>query len=554
MIRLNHRKLFILLGLTLLLTANYASSIAAETTSGLDAALKKRLEGASLDSVDFQKSQSVLSFRDACLFLIYNPKEFTPIWVSDSGPGEKAASVFGMMKGCADEGLESNDYEITKISALWNSRQPESLAELDTLLTYNFLKYIHDISRGQIKIRSAKPSLAPEANDGSFNPVESFTKAVEAQDIKAYVEGLAPSHLYYTNLKTALKRYMELEKEGGWNPVPAGNKINPGDNDSRVSAIIKRLKTTGELDHKYKDSAKNHYDNTVKEAVQKFQSRHGLDADGVIGAGTIDAMNVSAAERVAQIKINMARWRWRDHDLGDKCIVVNIPAFDLTAYEKGEVILNFPVIVGRTDYQTPLFSSRISYLDFNPYWNVTPSIAAKEELQNIKKNPAYFQKKHIKVFTGRGADAYEVDPGTVDWSKLTPQGMSLYRLRQEPGAWNALGKVKFMFPNNHDVYMHDTPTKPLFSRTVRAFSHGCIRLSKPLDLAYYVLSDQKEKWPRERIDKMYSEGKRGVVNATSSIPVHITYQTSWVDKNGIIYFNKDIYNLDRDLSKALFNG
>jgi len=529
-------------------------SYATENIDDLNVALEKKLECFPLELVSFDKPQATLVSKDACLALIYHNKGFNPIWVTHEGPDKKASVILDFLKKSDEEGLEPENYEVSKIISLWNSRDPVSLAELETLLTYNLVKYIHDASRGQIKIRYSRPSLTPEAEDGFFNPLEAVENASGSPDISAYLTGIAPGHHYYTDLKRALKKYREIEKEGGWQTVPGGKKINPGDQDSRIPAIVKRLTVTGDFAAKTRGVSLTHYDSILKEAVVKFQARHGLEPDGVIGTGTVDIMNIPVSDAIKQIRINLARWRWQKHYLGEKYIVVNIANFDLFAYDKGNIALNFPVIVGRTDYQTPLLSSQISYIDFNPFWNVTASIASKEELRNIKKNPAYLQKKHIKVFSGWGSDAYEIDPGTVDWNNVTQQRMSQYKLRQDPGGWNALGKIKFMFPNQHDVYMHDTPTQPLFSRTVRAFSHGCIRLSQPLDLAFFVLADQSGKWPKEKIEKMYRGGKRGVVNLASNLPVHITYQTSWVDKNGIIYFNRDIYNLDKSLSKVMFNG
>ncbi|WP_051284151.1 L,D-transpeptidase family protein [Desulforegula conservatrix] len=547
------QKSVLLITLVMALFSSGKTGNAAEINDDLGSALKKRLECSPQALINFERPDTALVSRDACLALIYHNKGLNPLWVTSDGPDRKASTAVEIMKKSDEEGLDPGDYEIPRISELWSSRKPDALAELDTLITYNLVRYIHDVSRGQIKIRFAKPNnMTPEAEDGRFNPLEAIESALSSPDISAYLYGIAPSHQHYSSLKEALKKYREIEKQGGWQAVKTGNKINPGDQDSRIPSIIKRLSVTGDFDTKSKGVSTTHYDSTLKEAVIRFQTRHGLEPDGVIGAGTVDVMNIPVSSSIRQIKINMARWRWRKHFLGEKYLMVNVANFDLKAYEKGNIVLDFPVIVGRTDYQTPLLSSQLSFIDFNPFWNVTASIASKEELNNIKKNPGYFQKKHIRVFSGWGPDAYEISPGTIDWNNVTQQRMAQYKLRQDPGGWNALGKIKFMFPNNHDVYMHDTPTKPLFSRTVRAFSHGCIRLGKPLDLAFFVLKDQSEKWPKEKIEKMYAGSKRGTVNIASHIPVHITYQTSWVDKNGIIYFNRDIYNLDKNISKALF--
>ena len=212
-----------------------------------------------------------------------------------------------------------------------------------------------------------------------------------------------------------------------------------------------------------------------------------------------------------------------------------------------------PVIVGGFKHQTPVFSDHILYIVLNPYWNIPKSIAVNEELPKLKRNPYYLVNKHIRLFSSGGANAGELDSTSIDWAGVSRARMAQYRLRQDPGPWNSLGKIKFVLSNSHAVYMHDTPGKSLFSRFTRDLSHGCIRVSNPLGLAAFVLKDIPEKWSLEKIGDILKSGNRRVIDIPVFLPVHITYQTAWVDKNGILYFNRDIYGRDEVLMKALFN-
>lgn len=299
------------------------------------------------------------------------------------------------------------------------------------------------------------------------------------------------------------------------------------------------------------DTVANSYDPMLQQAVLTFQRQHGLTVDGIIGKNTTSALNIPIAEKIASIRINMARWRWQAHDLGQKYILVNIASFHLTAFEGEEVVLDMPVIVGEEQHQTPVFSGTIKYMDVNPFWNVPPSIAKKEELPALRKNPNYLVKRHVRLFSSWRPDAVELDSTAIDWHSVTPGEMAGFKLRQDPGPWNALGKIKFIFPNVYSVYMHDTPAHNLFDRTRRNFSHGCIRVSDGLSLALFLLKNQGEEWPVEKFKAIYNQEQRKVIHLSIPVPVHITYLTTWVDKTGTMYFNSDIYSRDAQLYSTL---
>jgi L,D-transpeptidase YcbB len=288
----------------------------------------------------------------------------------------------------------------------------------------------------------------------------------------------------------------------------------------------------------------NLFDDALDIAVKKFQARHGLAIDGIVGPVTRAALNVSAELRRQQILLNLERWRWLPHKWDNNHVTVNTAAFSLSAHN-GNENLSMRVIVGKEYQETPVFSERMSYIEVNPYWNVPRSIAVKELLPKIKSNPAYLTRHNYQLLSRQGA----VNPWHVDWQSMNSKNFP-YRIRQSPGAKNALGHIKFMFPNQFNVYMHDTPDRHLFKRARRDFSHGCIRVEKPIELALLILQDDPS-WTRERLEALISAGKRRVINVRSDWMVHILYWTAWVDDYGQLQFCPDLYGRDAVLWQAL---
>ena len=292
-------------------------------------------------------------------------------------------------------------------------------------------------------------------------------------------------------------------------------------------------------------------DDALRDAVERFQLRHGLYVDGVIGKKSIAAMNRSPRSKIRALEMNMERWRWMSRDLGEKYVLVDIAGFTLQGYDGADVVLEMPVVVGKYQHETPIFSDKIRYLEFNPYWNITPTIAQNEMLPKLKEDPGYLQEHHIRVFENWQSGARELDPRAVDWHGVG-SGIRAMKLRQDPGPWNALGTVKFMFPNEYDIYLHDTPARGKFSRAVRAFSHGCVRVAEPSKLAEFVLGGESEGWAEEVVLEAVANGERQVVRLKESVPVHISYQTVWVDAAGRIRFSPDVYGRDEKLEAALY--
>jgi murein L,D-transpeptidase YcbB/YkuD len=296
--------------------------------------------------------------------------------------------------------------------------------------------------------------------------------------------------------------------------VPEGRTLRAGDDDPRVGILRRRL---------YSPSDSPIFDSELEELVRHFQSHHGITADGIVGRETLRELNVSAAGRAQQIAVNMERWRWMPEDLGPSYVIVNIAAFRLDVIEGDRSVLTMKTVVGKEYTRTPFFAARIDEVIVNPWWNVPDSIAAKELWPKQRRDRSYFAREHMVVTNGR--------------------------IRQRPGPWNALGRLKFNMPNNYNVYLHDTPAKSLFERPLRAFSHGCIRLEKPLDLALYLLRDQP-RWNAAAIEIAIEAGERAI-RLTTPQPVYVLYWTAWVADDGHMEFHRDHYERDAAIAAAM---
>lgn len=315
--------------------------------------------------------------------------------------------------------------------------------------------------------------------------------------------------------------------------------------DERVSLLRTRLRVTEDI-IAYTFDEPELYDETVQEAVKKYQKRNGLEPDGNLGKETLTSLNIPVETRIEQIKINLDRCRWLPQDLGKKYIMVNLPAYELELVNEGKVDLEMTVAVGKPFRQTPVFSSKMTYLVFNPYWTIPPTILSQDMIPAQAKNPEHLNRLNIKVIASDGSI---MDPSTIDWSNAKGSNFP-YTLRQEPGANNALGEVKFIFPNSYNIYMHDTNHRELFVKTDRALSSGCIRLSQPREMAEYILAKDNN-WSKEKIKEVLKSQQNYSVILKEPIMVHMQYWTVFVDENGILNFRKDIYNRDQKLINAL---
>ncbi|WP_332308225.1 L,D-transpeptidase family protein [Desulfogranum japonicum] len=484
----------------------------------------------------------------------YQRNNFLPLWTSTSGPTQKAKELFLILTEAWSDGLNPEDYFIKDISQLWNIPFPEYQAKLDLLLSTALVHYMVDTVAG-----TNPPNLLQ--ND-VYSPQQSLTidvalllkQITTTENITDFLNRHKPQHHQYHALKNGLARYRTFAKNGGFPTVPSGPVLKPGMSDQRIPLLIQRLKSEGYLRESYIPDATNLYSPRIVEAVRAFQRKFNLTQDGIIGSDTIIALNTPPSALIQRIRINMERWRWLPHRMVGKQILVNIAGYQLTILNNEKVDLHMPVIVGEIDHKTPLFSDRMRYLVLNPYWNVPVSIAVREILPQQIHNPNYLQEKNMRIFAGWEQDAKEVNPQAIDWKKLG-QGIRRYRFRQDPGPENSLGQLKFMFPNKHNIYLHDTPTHNLFQNATRAYSHGCIRVSRPVELAQYLLAGNKRSWSRQQIEDVLKRGQTQVVLLDNPIPIHLLYMTVYADpETDELIFYRDIYAKDLQLTKRFFKN
>jgi len=479
------------------------------------------------------------------LFEFYDARFYEPIWVGADGPNERSRALIDALLEAGDHALLPENYGIGTISLLLGVTTPTALADFEIRLSKALLDYGRDLSAGRVEPSAVNSNVAIfPVGPGA---AELLTGVLNAADASGYLRGLAPSTPNYARLKETLAEYRAiLAAAGEWLSVPDGEVLKPGMSDARVPVLRRRLAQSGHLDPATVPApgSEQLYDDALVAAVELFQARHGLDVDGVVGSGTLAALNVPLSRRIAQIELNMERRRWMEDDLGAEYVFVNLADFELKVVQGDKTVHTARVVIGKPFHSTPVFSETMKYIEVNPYWNVPPSIARNELLPKLIADPGSLRRDNIKVLS----DAGEIDPWSVNWAAYRGRNIP-YRLRQDSGDGNALGRIKFMFPNRFNVYLHDTPSKSLFERSVRSFSHGCVRVQHPRDLGAVLLAAQG--WSRDDIDRAIATGERRVITLERPVRVHITYLTAWVNKDGSVHFRDDIYGRDKVLADAL---
>ncbi len=476
------------------------------------------------------------------IFTYYQDRNFKPIWTRDSGVKTKGRMLLKALRNAGEHGLTPARYSVEDIAERIDDNNPEVLAELDLLLTDVFADFTRDLNQGQVEPSRINRDLAITSRGPG--PLYLLDGAEQADDLLPYLDTVKPQTPRYDRLKAALAQYRAIAAKGGWPLVPAGKVLKPGGSDERVRALREMLTMTGDLTQ---PGTGTEYDEPLVEAVKAFQVRHGRNPDGVIGPSTLKALRVPVEKRIEQIVLNLERRRWMPDDLGARYVFVNQADQILKVVEERDgnekTIHTARVVVGKTYHRTPVFSDKMKYLVINPYWNVPSSIANKEYLPKLRRNPGVLARERIKLINASGK---AVSPYSVNWAAVRRVP---YRLRQDTGPGNALGRIKFMFPNRFNVYIHDTPSKSLFARESRYFSHGCMRVQHPEQLAGVLLKEQG--WSVKRIKNQIASRKRRIVNLKKHLPVHVTYLTAWANKDGSVHFRDDVYGRDKILAKAL---
>lgn len=511
---------------------------------------------------------------------LYEARGYEPLWSGGRGRFVNSRLVLEEIARAPAHGLDPGHYR-TFVSEVHRARtaaggdaDDAAIAELDLAVTGAAYAYAYDLAHGQVdpsRFGSLYYSRARELDVRGVLESLSSSGAIEELTTRA-----APAHEEYSALRDALARYERLVAGGGWTSLdseilldtealleeltagPAAEHSAREDQVQQVSGdplpdaiakVAERLARSGDLDSglrvpESRQSARPFIER-LNGAVRRFQERHGLVVDGIVGPETLGAMNVTAEERLATIRINLDRWRWvPDRRLGRR-LHVNIPEFRLTAFDSsdGEAV-SMRVVVGTPDNPTPVFNDSVEYLVLNPYWNIPWSIASGETLPAAARDRDYLRRQRIEIVDSWSPDARRVDPAEVDWSDpvgwISSRG---YRLRQLPGPGNSLGRIKFMFPNRFNVYIHDTPASHLFERVERDFSHGCIRAAEPFALARFALAEEPG-WTMERVRNLMDAGDPHTVHLSAAIPVRILYITAWMNDQGQVEFRKDLYGWD----------
>lgn len=519
--------------------------------------LRNRIEAAGYPAHVAVGTERILAQKALPRF--YQKRGYMPAWIDHAGLQQQGDVLMKCIQAADLEGLHPEDYHLKSILAILGevrknqtekkALNPRRLVDLDLLLTDAFLMYGSHLLSGRINPESIDPEWFANRRGAELDQV--LQEAISSNRIEETLHSLLPVQSGYGALREGLGRYRAVVRSGGWPTVSEDPALKKGNRGKRVAELRARLSGESEpvsLSEKSPEPVR--FDETLEKMLRDFQHRHGLDPDGVAGPATLSELNVSAEERVRQIEVNMERWRWLPQDLGNPYIIVNMASFMLYVVEDHSPVMEMRVIVGKGYRRTPVFSSKISYLVFSPYWHVPPGIAIKDKLPLIKKDPYYLTKNKMRVFQGWGADAREIDPISIDWARVNGKHFS-YRLRQDPGPDNALGKVKFMFPNRFNVYLHDTSSPELFDKTSRTFSSGCIRIQNPLELAEYLLKHDP-RWDRRAIQGEVAKNTEKTVTLKTPVDIHLLYWTAFVDRAGILHFRKDIYGRDGRLTKALY--
>ena len=492
------------------------------------------------------------------LTALYGPRADAPLWVDASGrPSRDARDALALLKGAADEGLDPVDYSAAPLerlaATLEAGRTPPDVAAFDTGLSVSTLRYLRHLHAGRVDPRTIGFRMTAPADDHQFTTL--LSEAIARHQITETAAKVAPPFALYRRLRGMLARYRSLAADPTLVPLPPpGATVRPGEPYAALRALHRWLVALGDLPADTPaPSEPSTYGGALVEGVKAFQVRHGLEANGVLGKDTQAALHVPLSWRVRQIELALERLRWLPH-LGDKRFVaVNIPMFRLWAWDSippdGTPSFQTGAIVGRAlNTQTPVFVEEMRYVIFRPYWNVPPSILRHEILPALERDPDYLQRHDMEIVSGPGDDARPV-PVTAESIAGLRQGK--LRVRQRPGPKNALGLVKFVFPNDYNIYLHGTPAPELFKRARRDFSHGCVRVEDPVALAEWVLKEQPE-WTRERILAAMNGNQPRRVDLTRPIQVILYYITAVVmPEDGTIHFAEDIYGHDTKLDQAL---
>jgi len=481
---------------------------------------------------------------------VYRNLYFVPIWINENDLSYLAKSLFKTIEKDSTISHNSNLYK--KFKALevlsknvYSSGTLINKVDLELKITALYLSYATHSLYGDINWGTFRQRI--KRNKGEWATHKPLASPIQA--IKIFVSNgeinfnqFKPKTFKYAQLENELKRYREYQISGKWQPLPNFGSLKVGTTSKALPMIRERLRFMGDYDVKCGNLSSTKADLCIKNALIRFQKRHGLKVTGYVNKTTKALLNQSIEYKIRKLSLNLDRIKWLNKNVYSKQIIVNIPAFELNFFNNGKSIQNIRVITGRRNHPTPVFSNVVRTIVLNPNWNVPASILQKEYLAKLKRNPNFLKRRNMKLYSGWNGKA--IDASTIDWSKYNQNSKIPYRISQLPGSRNALGKIKFLFPNKYAVYMHDTPTKYLFKRTIRAFSHGCIRLQDPRGLLKTFASFNENINYSSAIKQLKGRTRRALPLSVK-VPVDIVYLTAFIDDNGILQYRNDIYGYDR---------
>ena len=472
----------------------------------------------------------------------YRRRSFVPAWTR---PGQ-AEAMLALAEGSVEHGLDPADYHAAALRRVVDNPPAgeAAVAERELLLTDSLVRLAYHLHFGKLNPRQMYPGWNFRRSLGSVDPVQALESALAAPRLQDAVQRFAPQLPAYRDLRVALAGYRAVQAAGGWPQVPPGPPLQSGVQDARVETLRARLIAEGDLaPAEVPDAAR--FDDAVDAAVHAFQRRHALEADGVVARRTLEALNVGVAQRIDQMRVNLERLRWVAQDLEGDYLIVDIAGYGARLFLGGRQAWSSRVVVGQPYKETPAFRATMRDIVFNPAWAVPATIFREEMLPRLVSDPGWLAHNQMRVVDRSGRD---VDERGMNWARFRNEPFP-YQLVQAPGADNPLGRIKFLLPNPSDVYLHDTPAQELFQRTERAFSHGCIRLEQPLQLAVLLLDDP-EHWNAQAIEEAIATGQTRTVPAARRVPVMLLYFTAEADEGGVT-FRRDVYARDRDVLLGL---
>ncbi len=520
----------------------FAGFAQAQTPSVNDIIKQKIVAGLETKTV---AADGIILYSQNVLPAYYESNGYALAWDNQKNYSELVANLLDSF----NEGLNPNDYHLERLKKLAkevkSNNNPEKTADLDLLMTDAILLYAKHLMTGKVDQSKIREGWEVPPNKLPENAEELLKNALNHENLTAAITSLEPDNFMYVHLRNGLNNYRRIAKNGGWPTISPGQVLKLDVEDARVIVLRKYLIINGDLSASTTVENESVFDKDVENAVKQFQFRHNLNQDGVIGKSTLQVINVPIEQRINEIRINMERARWVIHHLPKDFMVVNIAGYNVRRITNEKTAFYSRVIVGKHYHETPIFKGTLKYIEINPTWTLPYSIATKETLPKLQKDPAYLAKHNMIIMDRSGK---ELDPSTIDFNKLS-RGNFPYTVRQKAGPHNALGQVKFIFPNQHAVYLHDTPARGLFAREERAFSHGCIRLDQKWELFLNLVGD--DGWDMARINEVLNSGVTTRVNLKKPIEILLLYWTAGADKQDKLYFNKDVYDRDPEVLTEL---